>query len=177
MAQKTINYHVVADGRDISNKYKVKLYPTTIVVDNLVNGVSLEPTTAEFAHVPGKNNSKLHNRTIQLSIPVGFDYKILSGKKISWYVGTTLQPTYIADATSYLLSSDKSYLIEGHSMMRNWNLNGALESFVTFKTNSKTLINVGPQFRYQLMSSFNKRYIYTEKPYSVGLKVGITRPL
>jgi hypothetical protein len=150
---------------------------TNLLVDNQSAGLALAAYSADYAHIPGKNNSKLHNRTIQLSVPLGMDYKIISNNVLNWYVGASVQPTYVTRGNSYLLSSDYNFLVEDQALMRKWNLNGAIESFVSFKTRSGTFINLGPQFRYQLFSMYDKSYIYTEKPYSVGFKIGFTRPL
>ena len=150
---------------------------TSLAVGNQGSVTTLEPYSADYAHIPGNNNSKLHNKTIQLSIPVGLDYKILSNRVLNWYVGASVQPTLVTRANSYLLSSDNNYFVEDQAMIRRVNLNGALESFVSIKTKSGTFINLGPQFRYQLFSTYSKSYLFTEKPYNVGFKIGFTRPL
>lgn len=150
---------------------------TTLVVDGQGAGISMEAYSSDYAHIPGKNTSKLHNNTIQLSIPLGMDYKLLSNRVLNWYIGATVQPTLVTRSHSYLLSSDNNYFVQDQDMFRRWNLNGAIESFVSFKTPSGTFINIGPQFRYQLFSSYSKAYTFTEKPYSVGFKIGFTRPL
>ncbi len=137
----------------------------------------LIPYSAGFAHMPGKNDFKLHNRTMQISVPVGLEYKLLSNRVIDWYIGAAAQPTYIADGAFYLLSSDRNYFVDGQDFMRRWNLNGNIESFISLKTKGGAFINLGPQFRYQLFSSFKNGYTYTEKPYSVGFKIGFSRPL
>ncbi|MBC7936406.1 MAG: hypothetical protein H7Y86_13735 [Rhizobacter sp.] len=147
------------------------------VVNQGAAGVSLEPYNADYAHIPGKNNSKLHNKTIQLSIPLGMDYKIVSNRVLNWYVGATVQPTFVTRGNSYLLSSDNNYLVEDQAMIHKWNLNGALETFVSIKTKSGTFINLGPQFRYQLFSTYTKSYLFTEKPYNIGFKIGFSRAL
>ncbi|RYY50635.1 MAG: hypothetical protein EOO06_03035 [Chitinophagaceae bacterium] len=154
-------------------------HPTqaTIAMSNQVPGLNQSTYQADYAHTPGNNNSKLHNSTIQLSIPLGMDYKLLTKGAINWYVGTTIQPTFVTRTNAYLLSADANYFVKDDGMIRRLNLNGALESFVSIKTKSGTFINLGPQFRYQLFSTYSKAYTYTEKPYSVGLKVGFVRPL
>ena len=151
---------------------------TAVVLHDPATGfLSLTSQNAGYSNTPGKNINKLHNKTIQLSIPVGVDHRILNTPSIAWYVGATIQPTYVVAGHSYLQSADNNYFVEDQSMIRKWNLNAALESFVSIKTKSGTNINLGPQFRYQLISTFNKEYIYTQKPYSVGFKIGFTRPL
>ena len=62
-------------------------------------------------------------------------------------------------------------------MLRKWNVNAGVESFISFKTKSGADINLGPQFRYQLLSTYSKQYTYTEKLYNIGFKLGITKKL
>ena len=150
---------------------------TNLVLDDQLTGTTISSYNAEYANIPGKNDSKLHNRTLQLSVPIGMDYKLLSNRTLNWHVGATLQPTYVTRGYSYLLSTDKNYLVEDPALIRKLNLNGAIESFVSIKLPSGTFVNLGPQFRYQLLSMHSKSYLYTEKPYSVGFKIGFTRPL
>ena len=46
---------------------------------------------------------------------------------------------------------------------RKLNLNTSVETFVTFKASSGIIISMGPQFRYQLLSSYKSNYNYAEK--------------
>lgn len=151
---------------------------TSLIVNNISTGfLIVKPYMANYANIPGKNGYKLHNRTIQLSIPIGFDYKILGNGRVNWYAGGSLQPTYVSGGYSYLLSADNNYFVEGQSLLRKLNLNTSFESFVSIKTKGGGYFNIGPQFRYQLISAYKRAYIYTERPYNVGFKIGLTKPL
>jgi hypothetical protein len=139
------------------------------------NSIGFESRATNYANVPGENNSQLHNKTIQVSVPIGADYKLLGSKKLAWHLGGSIQPTYVASGYAYLVSADNNYFIEEQSMLRRWNVNGALESFVSIKTKDGARINLGPQFRYSLFSSYKNYYSYTEKPYSIGFKIGFSK--
>ena len=52
-------------------------------------------------------------------------------------------------------------------------MNAAVETFVSFRSASGVTLSLGPQFRYQLLSTYKKEYNYTEKLYNVGVKIGI----
>lgn len=159
--------------------YAQKLdHPTaTIIAVNGDYGVQMEPSVASYANTPGKNKTKLHNKAIQLSIPLGLDYKIVSGRKISWYAGASIQPTYITGGFAYAQSADNNFYVEDASLLRRWNMNTAVESFITIKAPGGSFIHLGPQFRYQLLSTYTKKYTYTEKPYNIGFKIGLSKPL
>lgn len=159
--------------------YAQKLdHPTaTIIALNGEYGIQMEPSVASYANTPGKNKTRLHNKAIQLSIPLGLDYKIVSGRKISWYAGASIQPTYITGGFAYAQSADNNFYVEDASLLRRWNMNTAVESFITIKAPGGSFIHLGPQFRYQLLSTYTKKYTYTEKPYNIGFKIGLSKPL
>lgn len=118
--------------------------------------------------------SRINNKSLQLSIPIGADYKIAGNKKLKLYTGATIQPTLITGANAYAISADKRYYAEYPSLLRKFNVNAAFESFLSYTTANGASIIVGPQVRYQLFSSFNNRYLYSEKRYNVGVKIGFT---
>ncbi len=150
---------------------------TTLIAltDVNTNRINFEPRLTNYANVPGENNSQLHNKTIQFSIPVGVDYRLLSAGRINWHLGASVQPSYVAGGYAYLVSADNNYFIEDESMLRRWNVNAALESFISIKTPEGGRINLGPQFRYSLLSIYKNSYSYTEKPYNFGFKIGFSK--
>jgi hypothetical protein len=52
-------------------------------------------------------------------------------------------------------------------------MNTSFETFVSYKSGNVRW-QIGPQVRYQLRSSFDKRYPFKENLFDFGLKVGIT---
>lgn len=115
----------------------------------------------------------LNKTTWQVAVPIGVDVKIAGNEKLKWYVGATTQPTFIIGGNAFVLSADEKFYISENALVRKWNLNTAVETFVSFKLSANVTLNVGPQFRYQLFSSYKKAYNYSEKLYNVGVKVGL----
>ncbi len=155
-------------------------HPTqTTVLMNDLNTHFVTPVfyNSNYGNILGSNLNKLNNKTLQLSLPVGLDYKLAGRDKVKWYVGASAQPTYISSGNAYLISADSKNFIEDASMLRNWNINTGVETFVSIKTPSGIILNAGPQFRYQVLSTYKKQYTYTEKLYNFGLKLGITKKL
>ena len=70
-------------------------------------------------------------------------------------------------------SADADNYISETPLLRKWNMNAAVETFVTFKPSSGVTLSVGPQLRYQLLSTYKKEYNYTEKLYNIGVKIGL----
>jgi hypothetical protein len=70
----------------------------------------------------------------------------------------------------------KNY-INDPSMLRRLNINSSIETFLSYRMKNGATLNAGPQFRYQLLSTYNKRYVYDEKLYNIGFKIGISKNL
>ena len=119
-------------------------------------------------------NDKINKTTMQIALPLGADYKIAGRGKLNWYVGGTLQPTYVISGNAFVLSSDEKYYVSETALLRKANLNSSIETFLSFKSTNGIIINVGPQFRYQFLSTYKKEYGYSEKVYNVGVKIGVT---
>jgi hypothetical protein len=115
----------------------------------------------------------LNKTTWQVALPIGFDIKLAGTDKLKWYIGATAQPTYVFGGSAFVLSSDASHYISENALMRKLNLNAAVETFVSFKPSAAVTLHVGPQFRYQVFSTYKNAYNYSEKLYNVGVKVGI----
>lgn len=133
----------------------------TSTISNVYNSSALQPTT-------------IHNRTYQISIPIGLVYKITSHDKLDWFAGASIQPTYVFGGRANLISSDLKSYVSDPSSIRHLNLNMGLETYMNFKLGGYSL-QVGPQVRYQLFSTYQKRVALIEKPYAVGLKFGIIK--
>lgn len=158
------------------NAYELK-HPTmtTLTINNLNNGLpELDPRSTSLANTSGVSSKRLNNNTYQISLPLGADLKLAGKNNLKWYAGATIQPTYIAGGNAFLISSDLKNYVTDKSLMRTWNINTGIETFLSYKTKSGIIINAGPQFRYQILSTYSKQYTYDEKLYNLGLKIGIT---
>ncbi|MEP6711556.1 MAG: hypothetical protein ABJA37_04020 [Ferruginibacter sp.] len=163
------NYNVAANELKHPNQ-------TTLLLNDLNTGAAiLEPRISFYANsTTDEDKKQLKNNTLQLSIPIGADYKLAGKNNLKWYAGATLQPSFIAGGHLYALSADEKNYIEDPTLLRKWNLNASLETFLSYKTINGVIISAGPQFRYQFLSTYDKRFTYTEKLYNFGVKLGIT---
>ena len=118
---------------------------------------------------------RLNNDYYQLSAPVGFELRILGNERLQWNVGGTIQPTYLLNTNSYLLSADYTNYVKAPSLYRRWNVMTGLETFLSYKLNSGLRLQAGPEFRYQLLSTYNSQYPLHENLKGYGLKLGITK--
>jgi hypothetical protein len=124
-------------------------------------------------YTTSKGSTDLNKTNFQVAIPIGVDFRIMGNDKVKWFIGTTFQPTYIVSGNAYVISQDGKNYINEKSLLRKINFNTALESYLSIKTSNNIILNVGPQVRYQLLSTFKKDYNYTENRYNVGIKIGV----
>lgn len=147
---------------------------TTLRLTNINTGFPyLDPRTATLAN-SGLNKAKTHNTTLQISIPVGLAFKLAAAGKLEWYAASTIQPSFVIRGNANLISDDRKNYVADPSLLRRWNLNAGFETFIHYKMNGFTL-QAGPQFRYQLLSTYASQYTINENLYNVGLKVGLIR--
>lgn len=118
----------------------------------------------------------LENKTLQLSIPVGLEYRMLGNSKLSFNLAATVQPSYTFSATGYMVTTDYRNYIKAPDLLRHFNVNTGLESFVRFKTGTID-IQAGPQLRYQLFSNTEGKYPIQEHLIDYGFKLGIIKTL
>ena len=108
------------------------------------------------------------------SIPIGFAIKLSGNNKLEWFAGATVQPTFVMGGKAYLISADRRNYVVDASLIRKWNINTGFETYINYKFDGFTL-QAGPQFRYQLLSTYYKRYTVNENLSNVGLKLGIVK--
>lgn len=163
------NYNVDANKLEHPNQ-------TYLLLNNTNTGAAiLVSRTSFYANSTSEENKrKLKNNSLQLSVPIGVDYRLAGKNNLKWYAGSSIQPTFITGGHLYALSADEKNYVDDISLLRKWNFNASVETFLSFKTINGTIISAGPQLRYQLLSTYDKRFTYTEKLYNLGVKLGIT---
>lgn len=125
-------------------------------------------------YTTSEGSTHLNRSTLQIAVPIGTDIKIIGNDKFKWYLGASFQPTYVISGSAYVMSIDGKNYISEKPLLRKLNFNTALETYLSFKTSNGIIFNVGPQVRYQLLSTYKKNYNYSEKLYNVGVKIGVT---
>jgi hypothetical protein len=137
------------------------------------NQVDYVGTVTTHRNFSGGKVEWLKNFYLQVSAPIGFEIKLLGNSKTSLGIASTLQPTYIIGDRAYLLSTDYKNYTEVPYLIRRWNVNTNIETFISYST-GKINWQVGPQVRYQLLSSFVDKYPIKENLFDFGVKVGVS---
>jgi hypothetical protein len=161
------------------SRYDIKAYNSsfelgTIMLNTRNGRDSLNPVTS-LNNFNGYQSDWLQNYYLQLSMPVGLEYtfgKKGNNKNVHFGIASTIQPTYVLSDQNYVITTDYKNYAAVPDLNRKWNVNTNLETFVSYST-GQLKWQVGPQVRYQLMSSFISEYPVKENLFDFGLKVGI----
>ena len=159
------------------SKYDIKAYShpsevTTIALNSAGGGSNTVSAYTNYRNTGGSDVNWLRNLYLSASIPVGLELKLIKNKKGYIGAGGTVQPTYVIDNRSYLLSTDFKNYAEIPSLIRRWNINTGFEIFAAHTTGAVQW-RVGPQVRYQMMSSFIEKYPVKEHLFDFGIKLGV----
>ncbi len=158
-------------------RYEIKTYNAasqlaTIRLNNRF-GIDSFNTVTNYNNFTGYKSNWLQNSFFQVSAPVGLELNLSDNDKMQFGVASTIQPTYILGDRVFLISSDYKNYAEVPRLIRRWNVNTSFETFVAYST-GKLKWQVGPQVRYQLLSSYVKKYPVKENLFDFGLKVGVS---
>lgn len=159
------------------SKYDIKAYTypsevATIALSTASGGTNTVSALTNYRNTGGYKANWLHNLYFSASVPIGLELKLIGKRKSYIGVSGTIQPTYLLSNRVYLLSTDYKNYAEIPSLTRKWNINTGFEMFAGYST-GKLQWKVGPQVRYQAMSSFQKKYPVQEHLFDFGLKLGI----
>lgn len=165
-------------------RYDIQAYTSystdkaTINLDNpgghLANDSIITYTT--LRNFGGENMKELRNQYFQISTPVGLEMRVLGNERLQLKVAGTIQPTYLLNRNAYLITTDYKNYTKEPSLMRKWNVNSSAEIFLSYNTGGLQW-QVGPQFRYQMFSTYVKEYPIREYLMEYGIKMSVVRKL
>lgn len=116
----------------------------------------------------------IRNYNWQASIPLGLQYELLGDNKVQFNVGADLEPSLVLKSNAYILSSDGNNYVNDPALLRKLNLSSNFGAFVTFSS-TKFKWQIGPNFRYQWLSTYRKDYTVKEHLIDYGIRIGISR--
>jgi hypothetical protein len=161
-------------------QYDIQAYSsaTELVRLTVTNGARIDTVNAlsNYRNGNGAAEITLKNKYHEISVPIGIEWSNNLSKRISWGFAATVQPTYIFNKKAYLISNDYKNYTAGAPLFRNWNLNTGLEGYISYKAGDYTW-HLGPQVRYQQLSSYSNKYPIKENLYDYGVKFGFTKTI
>lgn len=161
-------------------EYSIEAYRSSTELASIAlisnNGFDTVNTYAIYRTRNGYDPAELVNRYYQLSIPIGIEWEIIGNKKVQLNVAGSIQPTYLLNNNAYLLTTNFKNYTESPDMVRRWNINSNIETFISIKAGDYKW-QLGPQLRYQPYSTFIRQYPIKEHLLDYGFKLGVSKIL
>ncbi|HEV2480384.1 MAG TPA: hypothetical protein VGS79_11995 [Puia sp.] len=166
-------------------------FPIKVYEDNGANGTaatttlqspygimmdSISATGMPMARSGKQTSITVDNDYYQLSAPMGFELRVLGNERLQFNLAATIAPSYLLNSSSYMLSSGYTRYDKRPTMYRKLNFYVGGEAFFSYRVGNIRW-QIGPEFRYQLLSSYTSESGMTENLKSYGLKIGITKSI
>lgn len=167
------------------SRYAIQAYGSyqsdvaTIALNSATPGGRPADSITNFTRIRnfgGDMSEDIYNQYYQLSLPVGLQARLVGSNKIFIGVAGTIMPTWLINRNTYLITTDFKNYTKEPSLVRPWNVNTSAEIFLAYKTGDLQW-QVGPQFRYQLFSSYVQEYPIREYLMEYGIKIGVTKTI
>lgn len=163
-------------SRYLIEAYRAPTQITSIALNRNAFSAGSVQSLSNLNNFGGYSEKDIQNQYFQISAPFGAEMNILGKRKLQLHVAATIQPTYLLNRSSYMITNDFKSYTQSPSLVRRWNMNTAAEAFISYKTGGVRL-QIGPQFRYQLLSSYIKEYPISEYLMEYGVKFGVTKTI
>lgn len=154
---------------------------TNITINNFFTGsLDAENHSASISNTPGSNISRLKNYSVQISMPIGFNYKLAGKDDLKFYATVNVQPSWVVYAESLLPSSNFLFYVDNNtkqgkdSYIRRFNVAMGIGTLASYRMGDFTF-RAGPQIRYQLLTTNNHKFTMGEKMYNIALMLGISK--
>ena len=118
----------------------------------------------------------VYNDYYQLSAPMGFELRVLGNERLQFNLAATIAPSYLLNSSAYVLSSGYTKYDKKPASYRKLNFYAGAEAFLSYRVGNIRW-QIGPEFRAQLLSSYNSKETISENLKSYGLKIGITKSI
>jgi len=144
-----------------------------------LNSFPVADTVSKYTSIrnfEGYYPEQLQNQYFQLSMPIGAELKLLGNRRLQLSIAGSIQPTYLISSNSYLLSSDFKNYVQNPDLARKFNVHTNFEAFVSYRIGGLKW-QLGPQFRYQLLSSYTNEYAIREYLTEFGFKLGVSKTI
>ncbi len=166
--------HLTYSGYNIISN---QVHPTvsSLVLKDPATGMTYE--NSYFTHYgdgTGLAITTLHNYSLQASIPLGLQYAFYDNSKLQFSLAADIEPSFLLKGNSFILSSNGNNYVNDPSLLRKWNFNSNFGTFVTFSS-PKFHWQIGPNLRYQWLSTYQKNYTVKEHLINYGIRIGISK--
>lgn len=172
------NFRIKSGFQFNVRQYSIEAYRSSTELASIAlvenNRIDTINTLAIYRNNNGYYPAELVNRYYQLSIPIGVEWEIIGNKRVQLNVAGSIQPTYLINHDAYLLSTNFKNYSENPEMVRSFNVNSNIETYISFRVHNFKW-QLGPQLRYQPYSTFIPQYPIKEHLWDYGIKLGLSK--
>ena len=170
----TAGAHFTYSGYNIISNEVHPTFATLVLKDHATGMTYSRSFITHYGDGTGQTSVSIRNYNWEASIPFGLQYEILGNNKVQFTVGANLEPSLVLKSNAYILSSDGNNYLNDPSLFRKWNINSNFGTFVTFGS-GKLKWQIGPNVRYQWLSTYQRDYTIKEHLINYGIRIGITK--
>lgn len=152
------------------------VHPTyaTLTLTDGNGGTYTKNYITHYGNGQSPGHVSLVNYTIHASIPLGVQFNIWGNEKIKLDLASLIEPSVLLKNDAFLISSDGRYYVNDPMLVRRTNLDGHLGSYITI-IGKKMKWHIGPDFRFQLFSTYKSIYPIKEHLIDYGIRIGISK--
>ena len=152
------------------------VHPTyaTLTLNDGNGGTYSKNYITHYGNGQSSGHVSLVNYTLQASVPLGVKFNIWGNEKIKIDLASLIEPSVLLKNDAFLISADGRYYVNDASLVRRTNLDGHLGSYITI-IGKKIKWHIGPDFRYQLFSTYKGIYPIKEHLIDYGIRIGISK--
>ena len=153
-----------------------KVHPTFsyLYLKNGPNTMDAHKYITYYGSGLGLDEVVLHNKSLQLSVPLGIKHSVWKNNNMEIKIGASVQPSLLLNGHAYILSSDGRNYVTDDDLMRTLNVIGEFNSSISFQ-GDKVKWHIGPVVRYQALSMYKKNYPVNEHLIDYGIRIGISK--
>ena len=172
-AALTSGMHITYSGYNITSNF---VHPslTTVTFQDADGNLFVKNYMTQFGNGKGPGKFGISNYNLQFSIPVGLQWDLWGNDDIKVSVVSTIEPFLVLGSKAYILSGDGNNYVNDPDLIRKINLSGNFGSMISFE-GAGVNWHIGPNVRYQILSTYHSIYPIKEHLINYGLKIGISK--
>lgn len=169
----TSGLHVTYSGYNITSNEVHPTFANLFLKDPATGNVYSKSYITHYGDGTGQTGVSIRNYNLQASIPIGLQYELFGNNKVQLNAAADFEPSMVIKSNAYILSSDGRNYVNDPDLLRKINMSSNFGAFVTFMS-SKFKWQIGPNIRYQWLSTYKKDYPIQEHLIDYGIRIGIS---
>jgi hypothetical protein len=169
----TSGLHITYSGYNIISNEVHPTFANLFLKDPETGNIYSKSYITHYGDGTGQAVVSIRNYNLQASIPIGLQYEFFGSNKVQFNADANFEPSMVVKSNAYLLSSDGNNYVNDHDLLRKMNMSSNFGMFVSF-ISTKFKWQIGPNIRYQWLSTYKKDYPVQEHLIDYGIRIGIS---